>query len=206
MPPRTLTTIGDLTMGQPLTRTRNRRMAMNPGRSTRVTLGSATADTGGDALQTASLDLLNKFDSSGVTPESVGDPVVLAFQKQWNADPLNQGDQLVQDAKYGPLTKGALDAMVGGIAPPVNGGIAPAPAPPAPAPHVTPGPAPLVKPAAGGTSHLALFLLIAAAAIGGYLLLRKKRRGGGGHRRSAPIVEVRSNPRRRRRNSSALIP
>jgi hypothetical protein len=199
MPARTLTTIGDLTAAAPLTRIRNRRVRMNPGRSTSVTLGSATAATGGGPLQDASLALLNAFDTAGVTPESVPDGNVTAFQQAWNADPANTGDQLVVDGKYGPLTKGALDAMVGGIAPQVNGGIAPGPIP---HPSPTPG-----APVVASSSHLAFWLLIAAAAIGGYLLFRKKKRGGGGHRRSAPLVEVRSNPRRlpRRRNAQ-LIP
>jgi hypothetical protein len=193
--PRTLTTIGDLSFGQPLGRTRQRRRAMQLGS---VTMGSATATTGGDALQTASLALLNAFEASGVTPESTVDGNVSAFQAAWNADPANSGDQLVADGKYGPLTYGALNAMVGGIAPLVNGGPAPVPAP-TPAVPTAPG---------ASSSHLTMWLLLAAAAIAAYMLLRKKKKGGGGRRRSAPLVEVRSNPRRlpARRRNAELIP
>ena len=167
--PRTLTTIGDLSFGQPLGRTRQRRRSMQLGA---VTMGSATATTGGAALQDASLSLLNKFEAGGVTPESTVDADVTAFQNAWNADPANAGDQLVADGKYGPLTFGALNAMTGGIAPIVNGGAAPTPATPT---------APV---APASESHLALWLLLAAAAIGAYFLMRKKRRSGS-HRRSA---------------------
>jgi hypothetical protein len=197
--PRQLVTIGDLASATPLRRTRVRRQRMMG------MIQSADATTGGEALQGAALDLLNHFDSAGVTPESTQDALVGAFQLAWNQDPANASDQLVPDSKYGPLTKGALDAMTGGIAPAVNGGPAPAPSPAPPSP-VKPSPA--VGPAAPASegSELAIWLLVAAALVGGYLLLRKKKRGGGGsRRRSSPLVEVRSNPRRRRRNAE-LIP
>jgi hypothetical protein len=161
-------------------------------------LGSATAATGGAALQDAALALLNHFDANGVTPEETQDAIVGAFQLAWNQDPANTGDQLVPDSKYGPLTKGALDAMTGGIAPLVNAPPSPGPAPsPAPSPAPGPSPAPIVP--AASSHEMGVFLLLAAVAIGAYLLLRKKKgRRSGGSRRSSPLVEVRSNPRRRR--------
>lgn len=193
--PRQLVTIGDLASATPLRRTRVRRQRMLG------MIGSADATTGGEALQGAALDLLNHFDSAGVTPENTQDALVGAFQLAWNQDPANASDQLKRDSKYGPLTKGALDAMTGGIAPMVNGGPAPSPAPPVPV-----RPSPAIVPAASSDSSEIWLLVLLAALVGGYFWLRKKKRSSGGRRRrSSPLVEVRSNPRRHRRNAE-LIP
>ena len=197
---RQLVTIGDLTAARPLGRTRQRRQAMIGLVQGPYGMGAATSATAGEALQDAAMALLNKFDAQGVTPMGTADATVGDFQTAWNADPANASDQLADDSDYGPLTQGALNAIVG-VAPAVNygGNITPGPSP-------TPGTTPATT---GGSSHLGLWLLLAAAGVGAYLLMRKKRRSGGGRRRAAPTIEVRTNPRRRikgRRRNAELIP
>src|ERR1700690_2755137 len=111
---RQLVTIGDLTAARPLGRTRQRRQAMI-GLVDDLHMGAATSTTAGEALQTAALALLNKFDAGGVTPMTTADADVGAFQDAWNADPANASDQLAVDSEYGPLTQGALAAIVGAV-------------------------------------------------------------------------------------------
>lgn len=200
MPARHLVTIGDL-RASPLSRTNARRSRAVRGVEKgighvdafryheRSDMGAATSATAGGPLQDAALALLNKFDASGVTPMSQADPTVGDFQSTWNADPANAGDQLTVDSSYGPLTSGALAAIVGGVAPAVNyGGSA----------NVIPPPG-VVTPASSSTeSEVLPWLLIGAAAVGAYFLFVRKRKTV--HHRHTPgtAVEIKTNPRRRR--------
>lgn len=165
--------------------------------SERFSIGSATTDTAGSALTDAAYALLNHFDVNGVTPEHTQDPVVGAFQLAWNADPANAGDQLTHDEQYGPLTKGALAAIVGNVAQNVNAGPTPKPAPaPSPAP-----PVPTPSPSTSG-GDVFPWLLVGGAAVAAYFLFFRKKKKTHHHHAPGTTIELRRNPRRapRRRN------
>ena len=161
---------------------------VDPQRYAERYMGSAVPTGQGTPLEDASAALLAAFDATGVLPESTVDSRVLTWQQAWNADPANTGDQLVSDGKYGPLTYGAFNVMVGGMAPAVNGGGV----------VVTPG---TVTPGTSTTTSEAIpWLLIAAAAAAGYFLFFRKRKTVHHHRAPGTAVEIKTNPRRRRRN------
>jgi hypothetical protein len=154
-------------------------------------MGSAVPTGQGTPLEDASAALLAAFDATGVLPESTVDSRVLTWQQAWNADPSNTGDQLVADGRYGPLTYGAFNVMVGGMAPAVNGGSSPTVVVPG---TVTPG-------SSTTTSEAIPWLLIAAAAGAAYFLFFRKRKTVHHHRAPGTAVEIKTNPRRRRRNA-----
>jgi hypothetical protein len=199
MPGRRLVTIGDL-RASPIYRTSLRRSRAVRGveighvdqqRYAERYMGAATSITAGSALQDAALALLNKFDASGVTPMSTADPVVGNFQTAWNADPANVSEQLSLNSDYDPLTQGALTAIVGGVAPPVNYG----------GQLVIPPPG--TTPAAPSELDKALpWLLVAAAAAGAYFLFFRKRKTVHHHRAPGTAVEIKTNPRRPRRRNA----
>jgi hypothetical protein len=139
-------------------------------------MGSAVPTGVGTPLEDASATLLASFDATGVLPESTADSRVVTWQQAWNADPANTGDQLVVDGKYGPLTYGAFNVMVGGMAPAVNGGSSPT--------VVVPG----TTPATTTTSSEWPWLLIAAAAAAGYFLFFRKRKTVHHHRAPGTAV------------------
>ena len=156
-------------------------------------IGAATSQTAGDALQNAALALLNKFDNLGVTPMATADADVGNFQTAWNADPANHSDQLGFDSQYGPLTQGALAAIVGGVAPPVNYG----------GQLVIPPPG---TPTAPGSGESAIpWLLVAGAAVAAYFLFFRKKKTVHHHRSPGTAVEIKTNPRRRSRGRSRSV-
>lgn len=197
--PRELVTIGGL-RAQPLGRARDRRRAILGLQS----MGSATADTAGSALQSAAADLLNYLDANGVPSEHEANAQVGIYQRAWNADPANATDQLVVDEGYGPLTQGTLNVLTGGIAPAVNTG-PPGTTPPRPAPVTPVTPSPVAP--SSGESEVGFWILLAAVGVGAYFLLRKKKgKTVHHHHPASAAIELRSNPRRRRRNGAELIP
>jgi hypothetical protein len=193
---RNLVTIGHLGAATPLSRSRLRRVAYlhrvpmhGIGQTNPNFHPGATSDNAGNALQDSALSLLNYLDVSGAPSEHASDQQVEDFQLVWNEDPANAAAsaKLSVDGGYGPNTRDALNAIVGGIAPAVNTGGAPAPSPaPHPSPTPGPGPAPPVQQAGMGGGGLLLLLAIAAAA--GYAIFGKKKR--------LTSVIVRRNPRR----------
>jgi LPXTG-motif cell wall-anchored protein len=145
-------------------------------------------DASGDALDTTSMALQNKFDGFGVTSEHVYDADVHAFQVAWNSDARTAGATLTPDGNYGPQTHDALNVLTQ-MAPPVNTGAGPSPGP-APGPPPLPTPRPIVKPT-GGHSDLGMWLLLGGAGLAAwFLFFRKKKRSSS--------VTVHANPRRRR--------
>jgi hypothetical protein len=131
------------------------------------TLGVATSSTAGSDLQNAATTLLNYLDSNGVPPETTTDSNVAAFQSAWNADPANSTDQLAVDSEYGPLTFGALAAIVGNVAPPVNyGGTPTAP---------TPGGQPVANASGVGPLPYIIGAVVVAGALAAYTYSRKGR-------------------------------
>lgn len=210
---RQLQTIGDLGTvyrSGPLGRQAIRRAARSIGQ----TNADFTVPTGqppgeGTDVYDAAIALLNQFDTYGATSMHVADPVVSAFQAQYNAWASSVGAMpLSVDGGYGPNTYTAADWILGGVAPAVNTGATPGPspaiqpAPPAPEPappHVTP--ATPATPTAPAQAHSSLaFWLIAAAAAGGvyyFFFHKKKRKSGGAHRSRTTSIEVRGNPKRR---------
>ena len=130
-------------------------------------VGAATSATAGADLQSAGTTLLNYLDTNGVPPETTTDSNVAAFQSAWNADPANATDQLVVDSEYGPLTFGALSAIVGDVAPPVNyGGTPTAP---------TPGGQPVVYSNGVGALPYIIGAVVVAGALAAYTYSRKGR-------------------------------
>jgi len=75
-----------------------------------VLLGAA-----GDTATTGAA-VVAYFQSNACTQSSI--PAVVDFQNAWNAE--NPDDQLVVDGKYGPLTQGALQNVMGATPVPAN--------------------------------------------------------------------------------------
>lgn len=113
------------------------------------------ANPPGQPLSDAGVALLTDFGANGVPSEHASDPLVIAFQNAWNADPLSQvngsNGTLDVDGGYGPNVHDALASIAGGSAPPVNTGPAPAPSPtPTPTPgQTTPEVAPVTDATCG---------------------------------------------------------
>ena len=199
--------MGDLFSATPLRRQAVRRRVRSIGQTNpnfAAPAAGSLADSAGGALQDAAFALQNQFDSVGATPIHTFDPVVLAFQKAWNADAVaSRSGPLDTDGNYGPNTHDALDAVTG-LANDVVPGGGPAPSPPAPAPpKPAPTPShPAVAPAAGGGMSAGTMLILggAAAAVALWFLFfrgKKKRVIHHHHPESRALVQV--NPRRRGR-------
>jgi LPXTG-motif cell wall-anchored protein len=214
---RELVTIGDLHAARPAARSRARRRSMgfvemgvtNPN-FVAPSDAQMSASPPGSALVNAASALAAYMATSGTPSEHVNDPMVLAFQQAWNADPVSNlngaSSQLSDDGGYGPNTQAALSAFGAYAVPAVNSGASPVVTPPSPSPvaPVVPGTSPAAPSTAAKSDLLPILAIVGVAGLAAWLLFfRKKKRGSSRRSSSTSMVLVKSNPRRRSRGAFA---